>query len=414
MLGWLVVGTVVGQCLGVFPAKELGQSVLHGENSLPVEQDSNTYKERGGSTRSDGSHSGAHMYSQIASRDQLDRLVQLAVQRGDNREAFLSRLESSGLGEVDSELLFAWYREMPGMADHNDLLLAARLHYDELAQKLLSTGADPNRRTTDGTSALIYASQLGDVALVRALLHAGADPNVKTTVGDSALLSAAKRGDFETVKLLIAGGADPRIASTDGFTPLMAGATVGNAALVRLLLERGANPRDRNRDGWSTLVFGAVGGSVEVGRLLIDDSADVDAQSSDKGWSPLLKATERRCHDFMQLLIQHGANVDARTKDGKTALILAAGEDQEMSPGDLRAVEILLAAGAKPNIADKSGSTPLMISAQYGGPDIVRTLLEHGADPNLTNNMGRTALEIALESRHYAVADLLRMAGTRE
>jgi len=116
----------------------------------------------------------------------------------------------------------------------------------------------------------------------------------------------------------------------------------------------------------------------------------------------------------MRFLIQRAADVNARTKEGKTALMLAASEDEETSSGDPEGVEILLSAGAKPNIADRSGSTPLMSAARYGGSDIVRTLLEHGADASLANNKGQTALAIALASSHREVAEILRRAGARE
>jgi len=39
--------------------------------------------------------------------------------------------------------------------------------------------------------------------------------------------------------------------------------------------------------------------------------------------------------------------VNARTKEGKTALMLAATEDDEMTPGDPEGVEIMLSAGAR-------------------------------------------------------------------
>jgi len=359
-------------------------------------------------------HNKNSSYTRVISAQGWERLVELAVERGAERDAFLTRLASQGTHQMDPGLLFAWYREMSEMQDHNDLLLAARVGANELADKLLASGADPNRRARDGTSALIYASMAGNVALVRSLVTAGANPNFTTASGDSALLLAVKRDASEIVQILITAGAQPGIADPRGFTPLMAAAANGNMQLARLLLERGADPGARNRDGRSLLVFAAIGGSTDLGRLLIDLGADVNEQSSlDQGWNPLLKASDLRRHGFMRLLVEHGANLDVSTKDGKTALMLAASEDEQRSRGDLEAVEILLNAGTVPNAKDASGWTALMYVAQYGGSDLARLLIKHGADPRIVNNKRQTALDIALEFSQHDVAEVLRSAGAQ-
>lgn len=357
---------------------------------------------------------------EVVDKRSWERLVELAVERGANRESFIARSEGDPL---DPALLFAWYREMPRMEDHSDLLLAAYVRYDELAEQLLASGADPNHRTKAGWSALIYASELGDGPLARALVAAGADPNLKAEDGSSALLSAAQQGNVEIAMLLLSAGADPGIVDSDGRTPLMAAAADGNAELVRALLERGADLQARDRTGRSVLAFAAIRGSVEVGQLLIELGVPVNDQPlSDRGRSALHEASALRRHDFMRLLVRHGANVDARLNDGKTALMLAVIWDEEAPPTDLVAVEILLNVGAAPNTTDLSGWTPLMYVAQHGGPDIQLTegpdialaLLNHGADPNVRNNKGQTALTIALESSHDDVAAVLRNAGAKE
>jgi len=156
------------------------------------------------------------------------------------------------------------------------------------------------------------------------------------------------------------------------------------------------------------LVFAAIGGSTALGRVLINLGADVDDQSlSDQGWNPILKASECRSHDFMRLLIERGASVNVRTNDGKTALMLAAEEDQSTAPGDRETVEILLNAGADPNVSDRSGWTALMYAAKCGGTDVARTLLKHGADLTARNDKQQTALVIALESSQPDVAEVL-------
>ncbi len=151
------------------------------------------------------------MYIHGVDKAESDRLVELAVQRGEDRESFLARLNSYevGLGQQDAALLFAWYREMSRMADRDDLLLAASVRYADSAFKLLAEGANPNSRTQDGITPLIYAAILNDRPIMQALLSAGADPNARMRSGDSALDFAIKRNDPESAKILIDSGAHP-------------------------------------------------------------------------------------------------------------------------------------------------------------------------------------------------------------
>jgi hypothetical protein len=77
-----------------------------------------------------------------------------------------------------------------------------------LGKILLEHGALPNVADANGESPLILSSQTcSDEDLVQLLLDAKADPNAKTTIGSTALMAAA-RNPIVAEKLL-RGGADP-------------------------------------------------------------------------------------------------------------------------------------------------------------------------------------------------------------
>lgn len=50
---------------------------------------------------------------------------------------------------------------------------------------------------------------------------------------------------------------------------------------------------------------------------------------------------------------------------------------------------------ANPAVADRSGTTPLMVAAESGDPEFVRYLLQRGLDVNAAEHGGRTALHYA-------------------
>ncbi|SRR6266480_4072142 len=350
------------------------------------------------------------MFPQRLSPDRIERLLQLAKERGQNRQAVLDLLAKQDSWALSPDLLFAWLREWPEMKDHTDLLLAMRVRAVDSAKRMLVDGADPNSKTNDGSTALVYASEHGDSEITTRLLAAGADPNLGRRGGETPLLLAAHAGNYELVKTLVGGGADVHTSRKDGFTALMAGANSGNVDVVRLLLARGADARARGPSGWSTLMFAAGSGAAEIAQLLMDKGASVHAPPAEDGSTVVIAAAIRRSPSLLRVLSKHGADVNGKRTDGRTALILAAADENEYSPGDIECLQILLEAGANPNISDNLGWTPLMYVAQYGSAQIARALLERGAELNVRNAKGQTALEIAIQAGQHDVAEVLRLA----
>ena len=86
-----------------------------------------------------------------------------------------------------------------------------------------------------------------------------------------------------------------------------------------------------------------------VANLLLDAGADVNKQSGDRGYSPLMDAVQKGDVAMVKLLLEHGAVTDQRSKDGQTALIICAGR------GDEDMAEFLVMHGADPQIKDNLG-----------------------------------------------------------
>ena len=97
----------------------------------------------------------------------------------------------------------------------------------------------------------------------------------------------------------------------------------------------------------------------------------------------------------VRMLVRHGARLDIRNEAGATPLMVAAYK------GHLRAVQWIVEEGGEVNARTPDGQTPLMIAIRNGDSGVVEYLLMHGADVNAKDNQGMTALmTIAhLESR---------------
>ena len=85
----------------------------------------------------------------------------------------------------------------------------------------------------------------------------------------------------------------------------------------------------------------------------------------------------------------YSSDIDAVDSTGNTALMWAARRDDNV------ALDILLRAGADPNIRSNSGISALIVASRIPDPRCVKLLLQVGADLTNVNDIGRNALHQA-------------------
>src|SRR4051794_23659873 len=134
-------------------------------------------------------------------------------------------------------------------------------------------------------------------------------------------------------------------------------------------------------------------------------AADVNAREVD-GTTALHWAARANDAETTQLLLAAGAQANVANRYGVTALSLAAAN------GNAAIVEALLKAGADANGALPQGETVLMTAARAGNAEVVKALLARGADVNAKDDLlGETALMWAAAENRPDAARLLIAAG---
>ena len=235
------------------------------------------------------------------------------------------------------------------------------------------------------------------------LLDRGADVNMSMTNGTTALIAASNRGYSGIVSLLLEHGAKVD-AATDETTALMCACRNGFTDIAFLLLDAGIEVDAVNSKGWSSLLMAADKGCYQILSRLIKMGAKVNIQSNDADWTPLMSASANGFVDIAEKLIAEGAEVNSQQAGGWSPLMIA------VRAGHSSIVRLLLKHNAeifdskeqiRPDLhADQlrdvpDGAVPLIGAVLGGHTEIVSLLLQHGANPTTRSSRGKTALMIA-------------------
>jgi ankyrin repeat protein len=238
----------------------------------------------------------------------------------------------------------------------------------EVARLLVDKGADVNADDFWGRSPLWAAVEYRNLDMnnreqdsprdngvergpllefIGVLLKAGANVNARTRevppsrrwlyslgdvswvdfTGQTPFLRAALSGDNAAMRLLLEHGADPNLSTLAGTTPLMAASGV-NWVVAQTYTE---SPQ----------------ALIDAVTLCLELGADVNATNS-MGLTALLGAANRGSNDVIELLVAHGARLDVKDKEGRTPLrwaegVFLAAVGAERKPKTIALLEELMA-----------------------------------------------------------------------
>jgi uncharacterized protein len=193
-----------------------------------------------------------------------------------------------------------------------------------------------------------------------------------------------------------------RGARAGSFDDFFAAIKRNNLSPLLGLLLRGFDVNTLDEKGSHGLHVALRADSLEVAIYLATlTGVNVDSLTP-QGESPLMIALLRGHFTVAQALVKHGADVN---KPGWTPLHYAA---THAGPDALAQVAFLLENHAYIDAESPNGTTPLMMAAQYGEPEVLRLLLKEGADARLANQQKLTAIDFAVRGSRPTSAEILR------
>ena len=194
------------------------------------------------------------------------------------------------------------------------------------------------------------------------------------------LPAALYKKHLHVANLLYRHNAVVDIQGSSKYTPLFAASYHGQVDIMRWLLDNGADANIR-ADYHITPLFEAVHQMhLEAVQVLLNHNADINAQLDSQlfqgettlYWFLSNRSSQGKFVVMVEQLLEHGADPNICTDHHNTPLHLAS------SKRLLEVARLLLCYGAKVDVKDKKGKTPLQLAES---DEMTKLLLEHGAVP---------------------------------
>ncbi len=305
------------------------------------------------------------------------------------------------------------------------LMWAVAESHPEMAQELIAHGAHVNTRQVTwnwerqitkeprekwmplgGLTPLLFAAREGCLDCTKILVKAAAEINAADPNNISPMLMATINGHYDVAEFLLDKGADPNIADETGRTALYAAVDmhtmpasnrpspnvvdnhVTSMDLIQSLMAHGANVNAQLK-------------KLQPYRTKLDRGDDTMLGT---GTTPMLRAAKAGDAEVIQALLAKGADPKLATKFGITPLMAAAGlgtkeEDttgRKLTEAEaVASIQLCLNAGVDVNAVDNQGDAALHGAAQKGYDQVVQFLVDHGAKLDIKDKKGHTPLDAA-------------------
>uniref|UniRef100_H0WBC2 Ankyrin repeat and SOCS box protein 15 n=1 Tax=Cavia porcellus TaxID=10141 RepID=H0WBC2_CAVPO len=261
------------------------------------------------------------------------------------------------------------------------LTLAVKAGLVENVKSLLEKGVCPNTKNDKGETPLLIAVRKGSFDMVSTLIKHNTSLDQPCVKRWSAMHEAAKQGRKDIISLLLNHGGNVHLRDGFGVTPLGIAAEYGHCDVLEHLIHKGGDVFALADDGASVLFEAAGGGNPDCIALLLEYGGSGNVPNR-AGHLPIHRAAYEGHYQCLELLIESGFDVNILLADHisksydderKTALYFA------VSNNDIHCTEVLLAAGADPNLDPLNC---LLVAVRANNHEIVRLLLSHGANVN--------------------------------
>ncbi|XP_035826944.1 L-asparaginase [Aplysia californica] len=169
---------------------------------------------------------------------------------------------------------------------------------------------------------------------------------------------------------------------------MCAAAQANDVPALEKLRSSGGDLGMENQDGRTALHVACRHGHINTVHYLLGQGVSVHKKDY-RGETPLIDAIEGGHPDIIRLLIKTGSSIPL--PEGQVAVRMCSA----VAKGDIKAVEMWLLGGAKPNWYDYDQRTPLHVAISLDKKEVASLLIKGGASVDVEDVFGNTPAIIA-------------------
>jgi ankyrin repeat protein len=315
-------------------------------------------------------------------------------------------------------------RKKPG--DYTPLGNAIYHDYTDIALFLIDCGADITIAPNEYNVSYLHMAAAGlSLEVVKKLVEKGADVNKKDKfnktpfdevvyryhrsrnaelssrpemMSDLLLDNAQKNTADEIMIYLIEKGTQIDFKGERGTELLYTFADHQRPRMLKCLLSKGANPNLKSPKASGNPLEEAIDtGDIEPVKALIEGGADINANTFDG--KPIIFRTLKK--EIFILLVKSGAKINVKNTLGQTPLHQAVAAEWK------EALVLLLECGADESVADNYGNTPLHEAITNQNAEIVEILISKKAALDARDKYGNTPLHLAVNCWNVELVRIL-------
>ncbi len=288
------------------------------------------------------------------------------------------------------------------------LHLVAGKDWTETADMLFKARANIEARDKEGKTPLHIAAQKGNFFMIEALINKRANIKAKDKKGRTPLHLAAQTDRSKRyplhygkpVEWLIKRGADVKARDNEDRTPLHLAAQANKIRAVRYLINKAKADRNAKDNQSRTALHLAINaGATYVAKRLISEFKMNGSIVNNKGRPDMTPLHHKVKFVKWFSGLSAGLSAVPGVANEKDARHL-----HHAAKNNAKAVKTLLALGAKTEVKDARGYTPLHWAAMHNNSEAVKLLIATGADIHAKASSGkyRKQTPLHLAARHNA------------
>ncbi|GFW44593.1 ankyrin-3 [Trichonephila clavipes] len=350
---------------------------------------------------------GGHTALQFAAQNNCTTITSILIRNtdlADQIESLLSAVFEGHHDIVNTLLKKCAFNVHELQEKYNLLHKAVENGHLTVVKILLDNGFEVNAMGKDSTTTPLHCAAVHEHwEIAQLLLTKGANPNAQDLHGITPIHISVMRGNVDLFEILLEEKADIFLRDHRNNSAVELTIYCSRLDILKLLLQTGkAGVNFKGYLNRTLLHESALSGTLEITEYLVENGADIDARCTN-GHKPIHLASEMGFEKIVEFYLNHNMSVNNLNGNKLTLLHIAA------DCGKANVAELLIKRKANINIPDINNETPLHLAVANGHKEVLDILLHYGAYYNIKNKLKQTPLEI---TNNETIALVLRKIET--